>query len=138
MLPRTDNFQKRGYVTKKGCFYWHVLHDSKIVSSCHVETCVLLSKLSNTTHHIDVKVEMDEMDLTAAESKATYDEIRNWLRGKYGFHVTNLNIAQVKQKHGIIERENYNKSKSENSRQPGCPPEKERVIEEALVHFQMI
>lgn len=60
------------------------------------------------------------------------------VQGKYGFHVTNLNIAQVKQKHGIIERENYNKPKSENSRQPGCPEEKVKAIEEALRQFQMI
>ncbi len=56
----------------------------------------------------------------------------------YGFHVTNLNIAQVKQKHGIIERENYNNSKSEDSRQPGCPEEKVKAIEAAMRHFQMI
>lgn len=104
----------------------------------HVETCVLLSKLSTTKHHIDVKVDMEEMDLTAAESKATYDEIRKWAQEKYGFHVSNLNIAQIKQKHGIIERENYNKPKSENSRQPACPPEKEKAIKEALAYFQMI
>ena len=51
---------------------------------------------------------MDELDLTSAEAKATYKEIQDWVQEKYGFHVTNLNIAQVKQKHGIIERENYN------------------------------
>jgi 23S rRNA (uracil1939-C5)-methyltransferase len=54
------------------------------------------------------------------------------------FHVTNLNIAQVKQKHRIIEIENYNKPKSENSRQTGCPEEKVKAIEEALRDFQMI
>jgi hypothetical protein len=54
------------------------------------------------------------------------------------FHVTNLNIAQVKQKHGIIERENYNKPKSENSRHPGTTPEKENAITEALKFFKMI
>ena len=59
---------------------------------------------------------MDELDLTSAEAKATYKGIQNWVQEKYGFHVTNLNIAQVKQKHVIIERENYNKPKSENSR----------------------
>ena len=66
---------------------------------------------------------MDELDLTSAEAKATYKEIEEWVQEHYGFHVTNLNIAQVKQKHGIIERENYNKPKSENSRQPGCSEE---------------
>ncbi len=104
----------------------------------HVETVCLLSKLHEAKHHINVKVDMDELDLTSAEAKATYKEIEEWVQENYGFHVTNLNIAQVKQKHGIIERENYNKPKSENSRQPGCPEEKVKAIEEALKHFQMI
>ena len=73
---------------------------------------------------------MDELDLTSAESKATYEEIQD--------HVTNLNIAKMKRKHGIIERQNYNFPKSEDSRQPNCPEEKERAIEEALKHFKMI
>ena len=104
----------------------------------HVETVCLLSKLHEAKHHINVKVDMDELDLTSAEAKATYKEIEEWVQEHYGFHVTNLNIAQVKQKHGIIERENYNKPKSENSRQPGCPEEKVKAIEEALKFFQMI
>lgn len=106
--------------------------------SGHVETVCLLSKLSNAKQHIEVTVDMDELDLTSAEAKATYKEIQDWVQEKYGFHVTNLNIAQVKQKHGIIERENYNKPKSEDSRQPGCPEEKMKAIEDALRHFQMI
>ena len=103
-----------------------------------VETVALLSKLSEAKHHIEVKVDMDELDLTSAEAKATYKEIQDWVKEKYGVHVTNLNIAQVKQKHGIIERENYNKAKSENSKQPGCPKEKVKAIEDAMRHFQMI
>lgn len=106
--------------------------------SVHVETVALLSKLSEAKHHIEVKVDMDEMDLTSAEAKATYKEIQDWVQEKYGFHVTNLNIAQVKQKHGIIERENYNKAKSTDSKQPGCPEEKVKAIEDAMRHFQMI
>ena len=81
---------------------------------------------------------MDEPDLTSSEAKATYKEIEKWVQEHYGFHVTNLNIAQVKQKHGIIERENYNKVKSENNKQPGCLKEKVKAIEDALRHFQMI
>ena len=102
------------------------------------ETVCLLSKLHEAKHHVNVKVDMDELDLTSAEAKATYKEIEEWVKEHYGFHVTNLNIAQVKQKHGIIERENYNKPKSENSRQPGTTPEKERAITEALKFFKMI
>ena len=81
---------------------------------------------------------MDEMDLTAAESKATYQEIQEWVQEKYGLYVTHLNIAKVKQKHGIIERENFNKPKSEDSRQSGCPEEKVDAIEDAMKYFQMI
>lgn len=102
------------------------------------EAVALLSKLGAAKHHIDVTIDMDELDLTSAESKATYDEIQKWVQEKYGFHVTHLNIAQVKQKHGIIERENYNKPKSPDSRQPGCPEEKVKAIEEALKAFNMI
>ena len=124
-------------------FYNGVETDQLDFESCwdketNDETVCLLSKLSEAKNHISVKVDMDEMDLTAAESKATYQEIQEWVQEKYRFHVTHLNIAQVKRKHGIIERENYNKPKSEDSRQPGCPEEKEQAIEEALKHFQMI
>lgn len=81
---------------------------------------------------------MDELDLTAAESKATYEEIKAYVLEHTGLKVSNLYIAQVKQKCGIIERVNYNLPKSENSRQPKCPPEKETAIKMALEHFQMI
>ena len=125
-------FLARGYEVKKICCV------DMFPNTVHVETVCLLSKLHEAKHHVNVTVDMDEMDLTSAEAKATYDEIRDWVQEKYGFHVTNLNIAQVKQKHGIIERENYNKPKSEYSRQPGCPEEKVKAIEEAMKHFQMI
>ncbi len=103
----------------------------------HVETVCLLSKL-NAKQHIEVEVKMDELDLTAAESKATYEEIKAYVLEHSGMKVSSLYIAQVKQKCGIIERENYNKPKSENARQPKCPPEKEAAITEALKHFEMI
>jgi hypothetical protein len=106
-------------------------------NTVHVETVVLLSQ-QKPDDHIEIEINLDEIDATSAETKATYMKIQNWVQEKYGFHVTNLNIAQVKQKHGIIERENYNKPKSENSKQPGCPEEKVKAIEEALKHFQMI
>lgn len=103
----------------------------------HTETVVLLSKL-NTKQHIEVELNLDELDLTAAESKATYEEIKAYVLEHTGLKVSHLYIAQVKQKYGIIERENYNKPKSENSRQPKCPPEKETAITEALKYFGMI
>ena len=103
----------------------------------HVETVCLLSKL-HADQHIEVELQMDELDLTAAESKATYEEIKDYVLEHTGLKVSNLYIAQVKQKCGIIERANYNLPKSENSRQPKCPPEKEIAIREALEHFHMI
>ena len=102
-----------------------------------VETVCLLSKLQSK-EHIEIEVAMDEMDLTSAESKATYEEIREYVFEHTGLKVSHLYIAQVKQKYGIIERENYNKPKSEDTRQPQCPPEKEKAITEALQHFGMI
>ncbi len=103
----------------------------------HVESIVLLSKL-HTKQNIEVELEMSEMDLTAAESKATYEEIKDYVLKHIGLKVSSLYIAQVKEKCGIIERVNYNQPKSENSRQPKCPPEKEVAIREALKHFRMI
>ena len=76
--------------------------------------------------------------MTDAEKKATYEEIKSYVLENTGLKVSNLYIAQVKQKYGIIERENYNKSKSEDSRQPQCPKDKEDAIREALEHFGMI
>lgn len=81
---------------------------------------------------------MDELDLTAVEKKATYDEIKAYVLEHSGLKVSSLYIAQVKQKCGIIERENYNKPKSENSRQPQCPAEKEKAIRATLKFFGMI
>lgn len=105
--------------------------------TAHVETVCLLSKLQSK-EHIEIEVKMDELDLTSAESKATYEEIKAYVLEHTGLKVSYLYIAQVKQKYGIIERENYNKPKSEDARQPQCPPEKEKAITEALRHFGMI
>ena len=103
----------------------------------HVEAVLLLTKL-HVDRHIEVEVSMDELDVTAAESKATYNEIREHVWEHHQLRVSNLYIAQVKQKCGIIERENYHKAKSENAKQPKCPKEKEDAIVEALKHFKMI
>ena len=103
----------------------------------HVEAIVLLSKL-DSKNHISVELPIDDMDLTSAESKATYKEIQNYVLEKFGFKVSNLYIAQVKEKCGIKERENYNKSKKEDLKQPICPIEKEEAIKDAFRYFQMI
>lgn len=105
----------------------------------HVETVCLLSKLHGAKHHVNVTLEMDELDLTAAESKATYEEIKKYVaEHNAGMKVSNLYIAQVKQKYRIIERENFNLPKSEDAKQPRCPKEKEDAIVEALKYYQMI
>ena len=107
--------------------------------SVHVECVVLLSKHHEVKHHVNVRLDMDELDITSAESKATYEEIKSYVaKHNEGMKVSNLYIAQVKAKYGIIERENYNKAKSDNVRQPQCPKEKEKAIEAALKYFQMI
>jgi len=105
--------------------------------SGHVETVCLLSKL-NAKQHIEINLDMDELDLTDAEKKATYQEIKDYVLEHSGLKVSSLYIAQVKQQCGIIERENYNKPKSEDAKQPQCPPDKEKAIKEALKHFGMI
>ena len=109
----------------------------RLLNETSVETVCLLSKL-NVEHHIEVELKMDEMDLTAAESKATYEEIKDYVLEHSGLKVSNLYIAQVKQKYGIIKRVNYNKPNSEDTKRPKCPLGKEKAIEEALRHFSMI
>ena len=103
----------------------------------HVETVISLSQ-RNPDDHIEFSIELDNLDTTPTETKATYQAIKNYVKEQTGLNVTPLYIAQVKQKCGIIERECYNKPKSENTKQPQCPPEKEKAIREALKHFQMI
>lgn len=104
----------------------------------HVETVVCLSKGDVKSKKIRVEFSLEDMDTDGFKKGATYNAIRDWIKAKYGYRVTNLNIAQVKQKHGIIERENYNKPKSPDNKQPGCPDEKVKAIEDAMRHFQMI
>ena len=122
---------QRGYELKKVCPV------DMFPNTVSVETVCILSKL-NIKQHIEVEIKMDELDLTSAESKATYEEIKEYVFEHTGLKVSHLYIAQVKQKYGIIERENYNKPKSENARQPKCPPEKEAAIIDALRYFGMI
>lgn len=126
-----QEFQAAGYEVKR------VRLMDMFPRTVHVETVVLLSKLK-VDHHIEIELKMDELDLTAAESKATYDEIKAYVLNKYGLKVSQLYIAQIKRKCGIIERKNYNVSKKEDAKVPQCPPEKEAAIMDALKHFQMI
>ncbi len=102
----------------------------------HDETVCLLVLRSPVTH-INIDVDVDEM-VQDKRGLATYGQIKDYVLEQSGLKVSSLYIAQVKQKCGIIERENYNKAKSEDARQPQCPPEKEKAIMEALQHFGMI
>ena len=106
--------------------------------SSHVEAVVYLSKGDVKSIKIRVEFRLEDMDTDGFKKGATYNAVRDWVKEKYGNRVTNLNIAHVKQKYGIIERENYNKPKSPDSRQPGCLEVKAKTIEEAMMFFQMI
>lgn len=104
----------------------------------HVETVVLLSKVDISTKRIKVDFPLEDLDTSGFQEGATYGEIKDWIKQKYHFQVSSLNIAQVKEKHGIIERENFNKPKEPDSKQPGCSEHKAKAIEDALKHFHMI
>ncbi|MCU6767140.1 recombinase family protein [Blautia ammoniilytica] len=103
------------------------------------ETVVLLSQLKQKPDdYINVTIELDDMDITSAETKATYDEIKKYVaEHNAGMKVSNLYISQVKRKCGIEVGKNYNLPKNEDSRQPQCPEDKESAIVEALKHFKM-
>ena len=106
----------------------------------HVETVALLSQLKQKPDdYINVTIELDDVDITSAETKATYDEIKKYVaEHNAGMKVSNLYISQVKRKCGIEVGKNYNLPKNEDSRQPQCPEYKESAIVDALKHFKMI
>ena len=105
--------------------------------SVHVETVVLLSQ-QKPDDHIEIDLDLDELDATSAELKATYQEIKDYVLKEFGLKVSSLYISQVKRKCGIEVGENYNLPKSENVRVPQCPKEKEEAIKAALKYFAMI
>ena len=107
-------------------------------SDSHIETVVQLSKGNISSQNVRVEFSLEEMDMSSFRQGATYEQIQEWVKEKNGFHVSHLNIAKTKRKCGIIERENYNLPKSENSRSPETPKEKEEAIIEAFRHFRMI
>ena len=106
----------------------------------HIKTVVLLSQLrQKPDDYIDVDIDVAELEGTSAETKATYEKIKKYVaEHNGGMKVSNLYIAQVKRKCGLELAENFNLPKSEDSRQPQCPKEKEEAIMEALKEFQMI
>lgn len=88
--------------------------------------------------YIEIDLDLTELDITAAEKKATYPEIKDYVMEHYGLHVSSLYISQVKRKYGLEVGRNYNLPKAENPKVPKCPPEKETAIKAALEHFMML
>ena len=111
--------------------------DINLEQSSHVETVVLLSQ-QKPDDVIEVDLDLDELDITSAESKATYQEIKDYVLKEFGLKVSTLYISQIKRKCGIEVGEHYNFSQKENQRVPQCPKEKEDAIRAALEHFAMI
>ena len=103
----------------------------------HVETVVLLSK-QKPDDTIEIDLDLDKLDATSAELKATYQEIKDYVLKEFGLKVSNLYISQIKRKCGIEVGENYNLPKTENPKVPQCPKEKEDAIKAALKYFAMI
>ena len=141
LFPRTDKGKNR-------CVLWqkHALINSRerpqksdinLEQSSHVETVVLLSR-KTPDDTIEVDLDLDELDITAAESKATYQEIKDYVLKEFGLKVSTLYISQIKRKCGIDVGEHYNISQKENQKVPQCPKEKEDAIRAALEHFAMI
>ena len=106
-------------------------------NSGHVETVCLLSQRKPDTT-IEVDLDISELEVSSAETKATYEEIKSYVLKKYGLKVSNLYIAQIKRECGIVERINYNLPKTEGNRVPQCPEDKRKAIKDAFIHFQMI
>ena len=105
--------------------------------SPHVETVVLLSQ-RKADDYVEVELELDELDVTSAETKATYQKIKDYVKYKYGVNVHTSYIAQVKRMCGLDMGENYNKSKKEKLDVKKCPQEKVEYIKDALRHFNLI
>ena len=122
---------ERGYELRKVCPV------DQFGMTVHVETVVLLSQ-QKPDDTIEIDLDLDELDATSAELKATYQEIKDYVLKEFGLKVSSLYISQVKRKCGIEVGENYNLPKSENARVPQCPKEKEDAIKAALKYYAMI
>ena len=122
---------ERGYELRKVCPV------DQFGMTVHVETVVLLSQ-QKPDDTIEIDLDLDELDATSAELKATYQEIKDYVLKESGLKVSSLYISQVKRKCGIEVGENYNLPKSENARVPQCPKEKEEAIKAALKYYAMI
>ena len=124
-------FMGRGYRVEKICCV------DMFPNTYHIETVVLLSQ-QKPDDTIEIDLDLDELDATSAELKATYQEIKDYVLKEFGLKVSNLYISQIKRKCGIEVGENYNLPKTENPKVPQCPKEKEEAIKAALKYFAMI
>ena len=126
-----EMLQEQGYRVEKACAV------DMFPNTVHVETVVLLSQ-QKPDDTIEIDLDLDELDATSAETKATYQEIKDYVLKEFGLKVSNLYISQIKRKCGIEVGENYNLPKTENPKVPQCPKEKEDAIKAALKYFAMI
>ena len=125
-------FREAGYEVKRCCLV------DMFPGTVHVETVVLLSKGEVDSKKIRVEFSLEDMDMSEFQDGATYTQIKDYVLEHSGLKVSNLYISQIKRKCGIEVGKNYNLPKSEDSRQPMCPPEKEKAIREAFKYFGMI
>ena len=132
-LARDVKFlRENGYELKK------ITPVDQFPNTVHVETVVLLSKGEVDSKKILVEFSLEDMDMSEFQDGATYTQIKDYVLEHSGLKVSNLYISQIKRKCGIEVGKNYNLPKSEDSRQPMCPPEKEKAIREAFKYFGMI
>ena len=125
-------FDEKGYKTQS------ITPVDMFPRTAHVETVVLLSKGEVDSKKIRVEFSLEDMDMSEFQDGATYPQIKEYVLEHTGLKVSNLYISQIKRKCGIEVGKNYNLPKSEDSRQPQCPPEKEKAIREAFKYFGMI
>ena len=126
-----EMLQEQGYRVEKACAV------DMFPNTVHVETVVLLSQ-QKPDDTIEIDLDLDELDATSAELKATYQEIKDYVLKEFGLKVSSLYISQIKRKCGIEVGENYNLPKTENPKVPQCPKEKEDAIKAALKYYAMI
>ena len=124
-------FEAAGYKVKRATAV------DQFPNTVHIETVVLLSQ-QKPDDTIEIDLDLDELDATSAETKATYQEIKDYVLKEFGLKVSNLYISQIKRKCGIEVGENYNLPKTENPKVPQCPKEKEDAIKAALKYYAMI
>jgi hypothetical protein len=125
-------FLAAGYKLEKACCV------DQFCQTVHVETVVLLSKGEIDSKKVRVEFSLEDMDMSEFQDGATYPQIKEYVLEHTGLKVSNLYISQIKRKCGLEVGKNYNLPKSEDSRQPQCPPEKEKAIREAFKYFGMI